>query len=90
MAIDSTATHITEKEYRYWLCNIPGIGARKIAELLHYFGSGEEIWKSTEEALKTAMNQVSEGKNLFRKEDFTSLQEAKETLSAASDAYHKD
>lgn len=89
MAIDSADTHITEKEYRYWLCNIPGIGARKIAELLHYFGSGEEIWKSTEEALKTAMNQVSEGKILFRKEDFTSLQGAKETLSAAADAYHK-
>ncbi len=79
---------ITEKEYRYWLCNIPGFGARKIAELIRSFGSAEAVWKSSEAAVMKAMEE-SEGSRLFRKADAAHLYDARSNLEHAVELYHK-
>ncbi len=79
----------TEREYRYWLCNIPRFGARKIAKLLEYFGSAQEVWGSTEDSLKKAMEELSSERKLFGEEDFKILLEAKKNEEDAVKSYHK-
>lgn len=81
---------ITEKEYRFWLCNVPGLGARKIAELLRYFGSAEAVWKSDEVCLIKAMEQISEDhNNIFRRSDVMQICTAGACLDSAIEKYHK-
>lgn len=79
----------TEKEYRYWLCNIPGLGARKISELLRYFGSAESVWKSDELSLRKAMEQASEEHRVFKKTDLTQVCNHMAGLDSAIKEYHK-
>lgn len=79
---------ITEKEYRYWLCNIPGFGARKIADLLQKFGSAENIWKSSETDIVKAMEEYEE-RRLFGKADVVLFCEARKNLEGMIESYHK-
>ena len=37
---------MSEKEYLYWLCHIPGLGAVSIRRLYEYFGSFRAIWNA--------------------------------------------
>lgn len=80
---------ITEKEYRYWLCNLPGFGAKKISELLRRFGSAEAVWRSTEEDIKKVMEEGNEDYRLFRPMDLVQIREGKNTLEQAMESYHK-
>ena len=80
---------ITEKEYRYWLCNIPGFGAKKIAELLRQFGSAEAVWKSSDVLVAKAMEEASEERCVFRKTDAVQFFEARRSLDHAVESYHK-
>lgn len=43
---------MTNREYWYWLCNIEGIGIRKITHLLEYFTCPEEIYRASNEEIK--------------------------------------
>ncbi len=45
----------TELEYWFWLCNIDGIGSRKIQELLAYFKRPEVIYRLKVEEIKSAV-----------------------------------
>lgn len=37
---------MSEKEYLYWLCHIPGLGAVSIRRLYEYFGSFRAVWNA--------------------------------------------
>ncbi len=41
-----------QEEYRYWLANLPGIGPRKINQLLQIFGSAQEVYSAGSEVLQ--------------------------------------
>ncbi|HWT76099.1 MAG TPA: DNA-processing protein DprA [Mobilitalea sp.] len=41
-----------QKEYNYWISNLNHIGSRKIELLLQYFGSSEEVFKASRDALE--------------------------------------
>ena len=43
-----------EKEYLYFLCQIPGIGAISIFRLREFFGGFREIWNAEERFLRKA------------------------------------
>lgn len=43
---------MTDKEYWYWICNIAKMGSHKIAHLIKYFGTPEEVFYSKENELK--------------------------------------
>lgn len=43
-----------EKIFAFWLCNLPGIGQRKIEQLLAYFGSAREVFLGTEKQYEQA------------------------------------
>lgn len=43
---------MTNKEYWFWLCNLEGIGIKKIQLLLDYFGSPEEVYKDRGKGLE--------------------------------------
>lgn len=80
---------ITEKEYRYWLCNLPEFGARKIAELLRRFGSAEAVWKSSAHAVVQVMEEGNEEHRLFGARDAERMQEGKTLLEQSVESYHK-
>lgn len=40
-----------QEEYRFWLANLPNIGARKIEQLLQVYGSAEEVFRASKEEL---------------------------------------
>lgn len=80
---------ITEKEYRYCLCNVPGFGAKKISELLRYFGSAEAVWKCNEASLMAAMEQISEERSIFRISDVEQICNAGSYLNLTIEKYHK-
>ena len=80
---------ITEKEYRYWLCHVPGFGAKKIMELLRHFGSAEAVWRSDELSLARAMEQASEEHKLFRKGDLAQICSWMPNLDFFVQEYHK-
>ena len=84
-----------EKEYRYWLCNVAGMGARKIASLLQYFGSAQEVWSCREILLMAAMKELTEtfyhgeGQGArFQKADLERLCQARQDLEQAVENYH--
>ncbi|MDO5410964.1 MAG: DNA-processing protein DprA [Lachnospiraceae bacterium] len=78
-----------EKEYRYWLCNLPGFGARKIATLLHWFGSAEEVWKSSRESFGKLVGETETSNRSFREADMIRLLDAKPKLEFFIEDYHK-
>lgn len=80
---------ITEKEYRYWLCNIPGFGARKIAELIRIFGSAEAVWQSDEADITEVMMLTESGRRLFRNSDVEQICKFKSNLERSVESYHK-
>lgn len=43
------------KEYWFWLSNLPGIGIKKINELLTYFHDPESIYEAKEESLRKVL-----------------------------------
>ena len=43
-----------EKEYLYFVCQIPGIGAISIFRLREFFGGFREIWNAEERFLRKA------------------------------------
>lgn len=71
------------------MCNIPGFGARKISELLQYFGSAEAVWKSDEASLIKAMEQISGERRLFKKSDVEQICDEKAYLLSTIEKYHK-
>ena len=70
-----------ETMYRYWLCNVEGLGAVRIAKLLEYFESAEEVFKSSE-------NQLILSKILPRKE-IEKVLESKKNFGKMEEDYHK-
>ena len=42
---------MTEREYGYWINNIPGIGMVWIGRLLDFFGCAKEVFDASEEEL---------------------------------------
>ena len=42
---------MTEREYGYWINNIPGIGLVWTGRLLDYFGSARRVFEASEEEL---------------------------------------
>ncbi|HEX3021574.1 MAG TPA: DNA-processing protein DprA, partial [Lachnospiraceae bacterium] len=42
----------TNNEYLYWLCNLKGIGNRKVSILLNTFGSAKEVYYAKEDTLR--------------------------------------
>ena len=45
-----------EKMYDFWICNISGIGNRKIKSLLEYFGSAKEVFLAKKQQLEQIAN----------------------------------
>lgn len=43
---------MTNDEYWYWFCTIPGFGARKLKSILEYFGSPKEAYRAAPEELR--------------------------------------
>ena len=37
---------LTQKEIWYWLCNLPGIGYKKMTDLLSFYGSARAIYEA--------------------------------------------
>lgn len=66
---------IIEKQYRYWLCNVEGLGAVRIANLLSYFGSAQEVFLCTEKNLKESriLHKKEINNLLLSKKDFEKL-----------------
>ncbi len=58
-----------EKEYAYWLCNIPGVGNVTISRLLKLCGSPQAVYDAPEEILCRAMTaaQLEQKRELTRR-----------------------
>lgn len=84
-----------ERAYHYWISQIPGFGARKIAALKKYMGEIGAVAVCDAQSLQEAMEQINQeesaerGKNLFRKADMEKLLEGKETIEQSLEAFHK-
>lgn len=70
-----------EVKYRYWLCNVEGLGAVRIAKLLEYFGSAREVFKSSEEQLKSS--------KILPKKAIENLLVSRENINKIQENYHK-
>ena len=46
----------TELEYWFWLCNIDGMGSRKLQELLAYYKEPERIYQLKAEEIGKVIN----------------------------------
>lgn len=67
---------MTNKQYWYWLCNIEGIGIKKINALLDYFQKPEHIYHAKENELNQIRNLTRQDKkNLYSKKDPTIIKE---------------
>lgn len=64
---------MTKKEYWYWLCNINGIGNRKISHLLNFFHCPKEVYKATENQLKFVQG--------LNQKDILAIQNSKKCIS---------
>lgn len=61
----------TELEYWFWLCNIDGMGSRKIQELLTYYKEPEVIFYTDAEEIKNVVH--------LSERQFLGIQESKKT-----------
>lgn len=70
-----------EIKYRYWLCNVEGLGAVRIVKLLEYFGSATEVFKSSEEQLKAS--------KILPKKAMECLLMSRKNFNKIEEDYHK-
>lgn len=81
VAQNQMAQNQTEKEYLYWLTQVPGMGAVKIRKLWEYAGSFEAIYYMK----KQEQDQL----HFLNKPDHNALWEEKKTLSLRREEYHR-
>lgn len=70
-----------DKLYAFWLCNIPGIGCRKIEALLQYFGSPKGIFEANQnhfDAIQN-LNQKDKEKIFWNRKEENVIQQYHET-----------
>lgn len=72
---------MTNKEYWYWLCNIDGIGNRKIKSLLRLFPSPEAVYFAKERELSYVQG--------LKHSDIQMIKESKQHLSEKIEEYSK-
>lgn len=77
----------TELEYWFWLCNIDGIGSRKIQELLSYYKEPEKIYQSKPEEVKKMIH-LNERQFLSMKESKTNGRWKEKLEQAAKKGIH--
>lgn len=58
--------------YRYWLCNIPGLGNVRIERLYNLFGSARDIYHASEKILKAS--------NILKDKDIECIRKTRENL----------
>ena len=78
----------TEKEYRYWLHGIPGLGAVRIGKLLEYYGSAEAVWHASEESLNQCNIVDERGVFLIREKEKNLIRQGVGHLEKAAEEYH--
>lgn len=76
-----TAENQREKEYLYWLTQVPGMGAVKIRKLKEYADSFETIYNMKQ--------QEQEKLHFLNKADHKTLAEERKTLSQRREEYHR-
>ena len=72
---------ITEKEYLYWLCHVPGLKADKMKRLLEQTGSFKDIYYMKEQELKAS--------RLLTARERNAVSEAKKQLDLTREEYHR-
>lgn len=71
---------MTDKEYWYWLCNIPGIGARKIKHLLDVYREPKQLFFIEPEQLKKIKG--------MRCADIENWKKVKKNIGSILEQYH--
>lgn len=56
-----------DRMYAFWLCNLPGIGNRKIEQLLWYFGSPKEVFCGSPKHLEQVEKLTEKDRQVIRK-----------------------
>ena len=72
---------ITEKEYLYWLCHVPGLKADKMKRLLEQAGSFKDIYYMKEQELKSCRFLTARERN--------AVLEVKKQFDLTREEYHR-